>query len=155
MRAEINIALKDPFQFCVVILHKNINLVGKYDENYLLWERHELKSCFLETNLMVKLPSLPAGNVGDRAGYSFDGDSKTRASYFVAMEQLGLITDDGCDLSKERWLDTSFCLPFKVSAEIANYSPDIADKIIQKPIVNNGKFALFLEFENPTSYVIR
>ena len=139
----------------MVILHKNVNLVGKYDENYLLWERHQLKSCFLETSLNVKLPSIPSGNAGDRPGFCFDTPKKIRASYFVAMEHLGLITDEGCDLSLERWLDTSFCLPFKVSAEVANYSSDIAEKIIQRPVLNNGKFTLFMEFDHPTSYVIR
>ena len=71
------------------------------------------------------------------------------------MEGLGLISEEGTDLSQERWLDTSFCLPFKLSSELANYGPDLSEKILQKPIIPNGKYSLFLEFEEPTTYVIR
>ena len=101
------------------------------------------------------MPSLPCGNAGDRAGYSFEDDSKIRASYFVAMEQLGLITQEGCDLPLDRWKDSSFCLPFKISPELANYSPELAEKVLQKPIPNSGKFSLFLEFTAATTYVLR
>ena len=71
------------------------------------------------------------------------------------MEQLGLITQEGCDLPLDRWKDSSFCLPFKISPELANYSPELSEKILQKPIPNSGKFSLFLEFKETTSYVLR
>ena len=71
------------------------------------------------------------------------------------MELLGKINEDGCDLSQTRWLDTSFCLPFKTSSELSNYGPDLSEKILQKPIVPNGKYSLFLEFSSATTYVIR
>ena len=93
--------------------------------------------------------------MADRPGYSFENASKTRASYFVAMEAFGLISEEGTDLSQERWLDTSFCLPFKLSSELANYGPDLSEKVLQQPIIPNGKYSLFLEFEEPTTYVIR
>ena len=54
LTGEVNISLKKPFVSCVVILHENVNLVGKLDKNYLRWERHGLKSCFLQTSLNIK-----------------------------------------------------------------------------------------------------
>ena len=102
------------------------------------------------------MPSLPCGSAGGRSGYAFDDTSCFRASYFVAMEQVGLITQEGCDLPMDRWKDSSFFLPFKISPEVANYSADMSEKVLQRPIPNNsGKFALFLEFEEPTAYVLR
>ena len=71
------------------------------------------------------------------------------------MELLGKISEDGCDLSMERWLDSSFCLPFKISSELSNYGPDLSERILQAPIVPNGKYSLYLEFENPTTSVLR
>ena len=71
------------------------------------------------------------------------------------METLGKICEEGCDLSLDRWLDPSFILPFKISSEPANYGPDLSEKILQQPIIPNGKYSLFMEFEKPTTYVLR
>ena len=101
------------------------------------------------------MPSIPAGDASTVPGYSFDTAQSKRASYFCAMENLGLITEQGCDLSLERWLDSSFILPFRMSPDFNTYSPEIAERILQEPVVAHGKYKLFLEFENPTTYVIR
>ena len=151
----MNITLKDPFQSCVVILHKNVNVVGRYSEHIQKWEMHDLKSCFLEVGLDLKLPSCPGGGLGDTSGYNFENQSRTRASYFTAMELLGKISEDGCDIDINRWQDSHFCLPFKISPELRDYGPDVGEKILQKPMIQNSRYSLFLEFESPTTYVIR
>lgn len=156
LQTHINISLKDPFEQCLVILHRNLCLIGDYKRHYQKWERHKLKSCFLESSLNVKLPSIPAGNASDMPGYQFDTPSKTRASYFVAMDQLGKFNENGVDLSMSKWLDSHFCLPFRLSPELAHYGPDLSEKILQKPILpNNARYNLFMEFETTTEYVIR
>lgn len=69
-----------------------------------------------------------------------------------------MIGEQGADLSKERWLDSSFFLPFKLGARTAEnqYSDGLSDRVLQKPtVVNGGKTSLFLRFETTTTYVIR
>ena len=88
-------------------------------------------------------------------GYSFDTAQNKRASYFCAMESLGLINEQGCDLSIDRWLDSSFILPFRISPDFNTYSPEISERILQEPVVSHGKYKMFLEFDGPTTYVIR
>ena len=46
-------------------------------------------------------------------------------------------------------------LPFKVSSELTNYGSDLAENILQEPIVPNGKYTVFMEFSTATTYVIR
>ena len=54
LQTNIQIDLKDPFESCVVILHRNTALVGSYDQHLLKWEMHDLQYCFLETSLNIK-----------------------------------------------------------------------------------------------------
>ena len=108
--------------------------------------------------LPVRIPSLPVGNLAEDDGYNFTSDKHTRASYFTMLESCGFIGEEGADLSKERWLDSSFFLPFKLGARYSDnqYNDEIGDKILQRPTVANaGKTSLFLRFETTTTYVIR
>ena len=69
---------------------------------------------------------------------------------------LGKINELGCDLPLEVWLDSSFILPFKISPELADYGPDMSERILQRSIVPHGsKYSLFMQFKRPTSKVIR
>ena len=169
----------------IVILHRNTSLVGSLDSNVQLWERHDLKRAYLESGLSIKYftlvdihilhtrfifyiwhvaihifylrtPTIPTGLLGgNEDGYLLSTPQERRASYFVAMDTLGLINENGCDLSLDRWLDSSFLLPYKLSHELNSYSADLHDRILQTPTVKNGKSRLYLEFHSPTTYVIR
>ena len=57
----------------------------------------------------------------------------------------------------ERWLDSSFFLPFKLNARIAEnqYTDMVGDRVLHKPTISNGKTSLFLRFSKATEYVIR
>ena len=101
------------------------------------------------------MPTLPCGKLGDHDGYLFSDDTQRRASYFAAIDTLGLMSNDGCALSLERWLDSSFVLPFRLSHELNSYPPDISERLIQTPPLNHAKTRLFLAFEKETTYVIR
>ena len=73
-------------------------------------------------------------------------------------EQMGFIGEMGAGLSLDRWKDTSFFLPFKLSARTSDnqFSGNIGNRILQKPSVpTGGKTSLYLRFKNTTSYVIR
>ena len=104
---------------------------------------------------LVRLPSLPNGNISSKPGYDYDGDTAKRASYITAMSLLGKITEDGCDLPMDTYYDSSFMIPFKISSELSNYGSDLSETILQEPIINNGRYTVFLEFDQPTTYVIR
>lgn len=71
------------------------------------------------------------------------------------MSLSGLLDEDGLELSMERYYDSSFFMPFKLSPELPNYGPELAEKILQEPIVPNGRYTLFLEFPEVTTFVIR
>lgn len=74
------------------------------------------------------------------------------------LEHMGMISEMGADLSMERWLDSSFFLPFKLSARTSEnqYSGMVADRILHKPTLStNGKSSLYLRFKEATTYVIR
>lgn len=68
---------------------------------------------------------------------------------------MGMITEDGCDLPMETYYDSSFMIPFKISSELPNYGSDLAETILQEPIISNGRYTVFMEFAKPTTYVIR
>ena len=85
----------------------------------------------------------------------FDDKRQKVASYLIAMETLGQLNQDGTLLSIERFYDTSFMLPFKLSHELNSYSPELAQRVLQEPTIKNSKTHLFLEFNSPTTYVIR
>ena len=70
------------------------------------------------------------------------------------MSLSGLLDEDGLELSMERYYDSSFFMPFKLSPELPNYGPELAEKILQEPIVPNGRYTLFLEFPEVTTFVI-
>ena len=104
---------------------------------------------------IYRFPSIPYGDLSTIPGYSFENEESTRASYFVAMEHLGLIREQGCDLSKERWMDSCFILPFKISPDFSSYDAKTSEKILQEPVIQHGKYKLFLEYKNTTTYIIR
>ena len=62
---------------------------------------------------------------------------------------------DGCDIPIEVWEDSSFVLPFRLSAELNCYGPDLSEMILQKPLVEGTKTKLYLEFEENTEFVLR
>ena len=64
-----------------------------------------------------RIPTLPTGNAGNASGYLLRDDAQKRASYLVAMDSLGLLKESGCILPYNRWLDSTFILPFKLSFE--------------------------------------
>ena len=105
-----------------------------------------------------RVPSLPCGTQADDAGYNFSTEKHKRASYFTMLEQMGMIGEQGAQLSMERWLDSSFFLPFKLSARTSEnqYSGVLGDRILHKPTLpNNGKSSLYLRFKDTTTYVLR
>ena len=98
---------------------------------------------------------MPHGSIASGPGYKFHTEAERRASYFTAMSIAGLLDEDGLELSMERYYDSSFFMPFKLSSELPNYGPELAEKILQEPIVPNGRYTLFLEFPEVTTFVIR
>lgn len=114
-----------------------------------------LKSCFLHTNMNIKLPSLPNGSIASKAGYRYESAGEKRASWFTAMTLSGLLNEDGVELPMDVYYDSSFFIPFKLSPELPNYGPELSEKILQEPIVPNGNYTLFLDFSVATPFVIR
>ena len=106
---------------------------------------------------LSRIPSIPTGILGgSEDGYLFSTDLQRKASYLVAMDTIGnQLTEHGCNLPLQRYYDSSFFLPFRLSHEINTYSPEFSNRIIQAPTVKNGTSRLYLEFNKPTSYVIR
>ena len=89
-------------------------------------------------------------------GYHFSSTEEKLASYFVAMDSMGKINENGCDLSYESYYGSCFFLPFYLSHELANYSSDLSERVLQAPTVKGTcKARLFLEFNKSTEYVIR
>ena len=80
--------------------------------------------------LSFRIPSLPCGGPADDFGYSFVSPKHIRASYFTMLEQMGKIGEMGADLSLERWMDSSFFLPFKLNARTSEnqYSGQLGDR---------------------------
>ena len=106
--------------------------------------------------MITQIPSLPCGKTGlDSEGYQFSTEQQKICSYFVAMEGLGKVNENGCELSLDMFYDSSFFLPFKLSHELSNYSPDISDRVLMAPTIKNSRTRLFLEFNSATTYVIR
>ena len=81
--------LKNEFSSCIVLLHKNVHLLGSLDSNVNAWRQHDLVRCYLETSLQIKLPSLPCGRQGDYEGFLYTTERQKAASYFCAMDTLG------------------------------------------------------------------
>jgi hypothetical protein len=71
------------------------------------------------------------------------------------MDTLGLLGENGCHLSYERFYDTSFMIPFKLSHELHNFDPALSERVIHPPTVKNGRSKLYLQFSEPTEYVLR
>lgn len=46
-------------------------------------------------------------------------------------------------------------LPFKLSPELNAYSPDVGERVLQKPVISSGKYTLFMQFKRPTQKVLR
>ena len=90
-----------------------------------------------------------------KEGYHFVTEEEKLASYFVAMDSMGKINEHGCDLTYESFYSSSFFMPFYLSHELANYSADVAERVLQSPSVKGCKARLFLKFEASTKYVIR
>lgn len=40
---------------------------------------------------------------------------------------------------------TNFMLPFKITPELNTYSPNIAERVLQKSVVSSGKYTLFMQ----------
>ena len=93
--------------------------------------------------------------MASRPGYRFDTEEEKRASFFTAMSIAGLLDEDGLELTMDRYYDSSFFMPFTLAPELSNYSPEMAEKILQEPIVSNGRYTLFMEFPTVTTFVIR
>lgn len=73
-----------------------------------------------------------------------------------AMDTMGKLSHEGCDLSYESFYSSNFILPFAISAEPTySFSSDLKERIATKPIANNDKYELFVRFKNMTNYVIR
>ena len=154
------------------------------DSNLLLWQPHDLIRAYLENGVQIRyfttiataptqqhaskpsvytafffflyrIPTLPCGKVGDKDGFLFETETQKRASYYHAIDSLGLLTQDGCPLSYDRWLDSTFCLPFRLSHELNTYTPQQADRILQEPAVPLARSRLFLAFKKSTTYVVR
>ena len=68
---------------------------------------------------------------------------------------LGKISENGCDLSMERYYDSSFFIPFRLDGQLGNYSADVQNRLQQRATVPHSRIRLFLEFKKETSYVIR
>jgi len=103
-----------------------------------------------------RIPSLPSGTVGgSEEGYRYETEAQKKASWYIAMDTLGLLGDNGCQLSYDRYFDTSFMIPFKLSHELQNFDPALSERIIQPPTVKNGRSKLYLQFSSPTTYVLR
>ena len=106
--------------------------------------------------LQFRVPSIPCGGVAAAEGYHFSSTEEKLASYFVAMDSMGKINENGCDLSYESYYGSCFFLPFYLSHELANYSADLSERVLQAPTVKGTcKARLFLEFNKSTEYVIR
>ena len=117
-------------------------------------------------------------------GYSFKTDKHIRASFLTLLDTIGKISEQGNDLTKDRWLDSSFFLgkknyllypkifntpkyfnkisflfftAFRLNASTGEnqYSGDLAERLIHAPTLGSGKASLFLKFKKPTTYVIR
>ena len=101
---------------------------------------------------ITRLPSLPHGNISSKPGYDYDGATAKGASYITAMSLLGRITEDGCDLPMDTYYDSSFMIPFKISSELPDYGLDLSKTILQEPIITNGRYSVFMEFDKPTMY---
>lgn len=102
-----------------------------------------------------RIPKIPAGNMADSEGFLFETEQQRVASYLVTIDTLGLISEHGCSLPFDRWLDTSFLLPFKLSHELNSYPNAISERVLQSPTVKNGRTRLFLEFASATQSVLR
>ena len=77
LTSTIDISLKDSWESCYVIFHKNVAFVGSYKEHLLLWQTHDLELCFLETGLNMKTPSIPIESPSDAPGYNYIFSGKT------------------------------------------------------------------------------
>ena len=102
-----------------------------------------------------RIPSLPCGGLTDQDGYLYSTEEQKLASYFIAMDSIGKINENGCDLSYESYFDSFFFMPFKLSHELNSYAPDVSERVLQAPTVKNSRIKLFLEFSEPLKYVIR
>ena len=106
--------------------------------------------------IILRWPSLPCGSIADSdGGYMFVTQKQKTASYLCAMDTLGQLSEQGTKLSLERFMDTLFFLPFKMSHELNSYSPDTSQRVLQQQTVKNTKTHLYLEFNAATTYVIR
>ena len=74
-------------------------------------------------------------------------------SFFVAMDTIGKIQESGCDFDLDRYYDTIFFIPYKLSHELS--SPNSNERILQKPTVKNARSKLFLAFAKPLTDVLR
>ena len=66
------------------------------------------------------------------------------------MDTLGKLCPDGTDLPMDVFYTSHFILPFAISSESTySYSSGLQERIASKPISGNGKYQLFVKFENP------
>ena len=82
-----------------------------------------------------RIPSLPCGGLTDQDGYLYSTEEQKLASYFIAMDSIGKINENGCDLSYESYFNSFFFMPFKLSHELNSYAPDVSERVLQAPTV--------------------
>ena len=149
--ATINLAIRSPFEIAYVMLFKNTDYIGNYKHNLYKFERHGLQRAFLTTQLDIKIPSLPYGSLGDTPGYDFSNEEAKLASYFYVLDTLGKIRPEGTDLHFDQFYNSSFILPFAISAEpTSNYSPELQERIMTRSIATNNRYDLYLKFATTT-----
>ena len=174
---QLSYCLRPSWSFCTGIVTLWVRwIVIYYYGSPMIWFVHISKTAFKSGTLQLlllplpnsthqslqyiqpffyRIPTLPCGKVGDKDGFLFETETQKRASYYHAIDSLGLLTQDGCPLSYDRWLDSTFCLPFRLSHELNTYTPQQADRILQEPAVPHARSRLFLAFKTSTTYVVR
>ena len=68
---------------------------------------------------------------------------------------VGKINEQGIEIGYDRFYDSSFFLPFTLSSQIENFDSMTSERVLGTPTVRGAKCRLYLQFAQPTTYVIR
>ena len=68
---------------------------------------------------------------------------------------VGKINEQGIEIGYDRFYDSSFFLPFTLSSQIENFDSFQSERVLGTPTVKGAKCRLYLQFAEPTTYVIR
>ena len=136
-------------------VHRNQTLLGSLDSNYQKLERHNIVHAYLNTQVDVKIPSLPAASLSDLNGYSFADLQHQRMSYYVFLDSLNLLRAQGAPITMNSWLNGNFMLVFKTSFELERYSDSFANKILSHPNTALNPTMLYLRFSEATTQTLR